>query len=378
MNVLIVCNNAYNKGNGLCTAILKLKEELTGRGLDARIMASSNPDPNGPKPDFELRHFKFPFFEKLVYSNGFRYARADKNQIKKAFAWADVIHFEEGFPMEVTAMKIAQKMNKPCVGSFHLYSENIMANLGMKDEWLFNHLITKWWRDGVYNKCKIVHCPTQSVKDHLLSRGYKAELRVFSNGISIDGDIPVSERSTDPFVILCIGRLSNEKSQTTLLEAMRYSKYANKIQLKFAGKGPKEKKYRRLAGKLVKDGTLSYEPTFGFYDQSELEKVASHSYLYIHCAVVEVEGLSCLEAMRCGAVPVIAKGHLVATSQFALDERSIFPAGDAKALAEKIDWWIEHPQERDKMSAEYAASAKKYDIRHSTDKMIQMYEDALK
>lgn len=92
---------------------------------------------------------------------------------------------------------------------------------------------------------------------------------------------------------------------------------------------------------------------------------------------MEIEGLSCLEALRSGAVPVIAEGPQVATSQFALDEHSKFPVKDARALAERIDWWIEHPQERARMSLKYAESVKDYDITKSTDAIIKMYRDAI-
>ena len=116
---------------------------------------------------------------------------------------------------------------------------------------------------------------------------------------------------------------------------------------------------------------------FGFYSSDELKALARKAYLNIHCAVVEVEGLSCLEAIREGVVPVIAEGHLAATSQFALDERSIFPELDARALAEKIDWWIEHPVERLRMGQVYADSARKYDIEASIAGIIDMYTSAL-
>jgi len=126
--------------------------------------------------------------------------------------------------------------------------------------------------------------------------------------------------------------------------------------------------------KLLKKGIVSHEPRFGFYDKEELARLSSEAYLYIHCAWVEVEGLSCVEALREGIVPVIAKGRLTATSQFALDERSIFPVFDAKALAEKIDWWIEHREEHDRMRKLYAESVKKYDQTISTAKLIEMYK----
>ena len=376
MKILIVCNNAYTRGNGLCTAVLKHIEQLKERGVEARLMASFNPDPDGPQPDYRLGHFKFPFFEKIIYSNGFRYAVADRKMIEEAVRWADVVHLEEAFPLEIITASIAAKLGKPCVGTFHLYTENIMANLGMRNEKLINHLVTQWWRRSVYDKCRIVQCPSESVREHLLSCGFKSDLRVISNGIQLTPAALPSNPSTDPLVILCTGRLSNEKSQTTLLDAMRLSRHAGEVQLVFAGKGPKRKKYERMSRKLVRDGVLKHAPQFGFYDQAELSKIASTAYLYVHCAWVEVEGLSCLEAIRGGVVPVIAEGRQVATSQFALDERSIYPVHDSRTLAEKIDWWIEHPEERERMSKVYADSVSKYDIALSTDAIIKMYSDA--
>lgn len=379
MKILIVCNNAYNRGNGLCTAILKHCEQLSGRDVQVRLMASENPDPNGPRPDYELKHFKFPFFEKIIASSGFRYAKTDRKLIEKAVRWADVVHLEEAFPLEITTARIAAELGKPCVGTFHLYTENIMANLGMRNARFINHLVTQWWRRSVYDKCRIVQCPAESVREHLARCGFKSELRVISNGIDLNcGDsLENIAQPRPPYTILCIGRLSNEKSQDTLLEAMKYSRHAKEIRLVFAGKGPKEEKYRSRAAQLVKSGVLVHEPTFGFYDHKGLSKLAASAYLYVHCAWVEIEGLSCLEALRSGAVPVIAEGPQVATSQFALDEHSKFPVKDAKALAERIDWWIEHPQERARMSLKYAESVKDYDISKSTDAIIKMYQDAI-
>ena len=379
MKVLIVSNNAYYKGNGLCTAIHSLYDNLKESGVEVRIMACANPDPEGPQPEYPLKHFKFPVFEWLIYSNGFRFATIDRKLMHEAIEWADVLHLEEAFPLEAVAVRMARKMGKPCIGSYHLFAENILANLGVKRDRIFCKLINLYWKKSVFDHCAIVHCPTIKVRDCLLRYGYRAELRVISNGIDMQSPCQEEvEVQKTPYVVLCIGRYSNEKSQSTLLEAMRYSRHCHEIQLHFAGKGPKEKTYRREAKALVRDGVLSHEPIFGFYDKAELAKLCRSAYLYIHCARVEVEGLSCVEALREGAVPVIAEGSVTATSQFALDNRSTFAGGNPWALAKRIDWWIEHPEEREEAGKQYAASVSKYDVRQSTAAIIQMYEDAIK
>lgn len=379
LKVLIVCNNAFVKGNGLCTAVNATIRRLKAQGVDARLMASVNADPDGKQPDFPLEHFVFPVFEPLIYANGFRYARADKKKITEAIRWADVVHLEEAFPLEITAANIAREEGKALVGTFHLYTENILANLGI-GKWTFvSDIFLNVWRDCVFNKCSIIQCPTEFVKEHLTKHKFTSELRTIPNGIDMvkypdAEDVVIPDA---PVKILCVGRLSNEKDQKTLLEAMRYSHHAKDIQLLFAGRGPYFKKYQRICKKLVKDGVLTHQPSFGFYHRSGLAKLARESYLYIHCAWAEVEGLSCVEALRDGIVPIIAKGELSATSQFALDDRSVYPVHDAKALAEKIDWWIEHPEENEKMRAAYAESAKKYDQELTTKMLIQMYKDAI-
>ncbi|MCQ2156515.1 MAG: glycosyltransferase, partial [Bacteroidales bacterium] len=222
-----------------------------------------------------------------------------------------------------------------------------------------------------------IQCPTETVKKELERFNFKAELRVISNGTKIKKEPVATSPETDPYLILMTGRYSNEKDPLTLLEAMKYSRHAREIQLDFAGRGLLEPKMRRAGDKLVRQGILKYPPRLGFHSPDELKTLSADAYLYIHCAIVEVEGLSCLEAIRDGAVPVISQAPLSATSQFALVPESLFPAKDPRALAERIDWWIEHPEERQRMSLEYAKSALNYDVQKTIQALIQMYNDAL-
>ena len=84
MKVLFVCNNAYNPGNGLSVSIHNTIRKLREHGVDARLMAVRNPDPDGGQPDFPLGHFKFPVFEPIIYANGFAYAQIDRKRIREA------------------------------------------------------------------------------------------------------------------------------------------------------------------------------------------------------------------------------------------------------------------------------------------------------
>ncbi len=161
------------------------------------------------------------------------------------------------------------------------------------------------------------------------------------------------------------------------MNAMKYAKHADRIQLHFAGKGPTERHLKRKAHALLKAGTIKREPTFGFYSQEKLRELFAGSDLYVHSANFEVEGMSCMEAICTGIVPIIASGALTAAPQFTNNEKSLFPAGDAKALAGRIDYWIEHPSERAIEAQSYIGIEKNYLFEDTIAQTIRMYEDAL-
>lgn len=378
MKVLFVCNNAYTSGNGVSTSARVTTKRLREAGLDVRILCSENPDKEDKvhQPDYKLSRFHFPIFQPLIDRNSYCFAKDDMKVIREAVDWADLVHIEEPFFLDAKAARYANKTGKTVVGTFHLFTQNIFYNI-INGRWpIFNRLVMLWFR-STYNLCSHVQCPTETVRALLDRWHFKPQLHVISNGTRIKSEPKATKPQTNPYVLLMTGRYSNEKDPLTLLKAMRYCRHSSEIQLEFAGRGGLENKMRKFGRKLVGEGVLKYEPHFGFYTPADLKKLTAKSYLYVHCAVVEVEGLSCLEAIRDGVVPVIAEAPLSATSQFALCPESKFPVRKAKALAERIDWWIEHPEERDRMSLEYAKSALNYDVMDSTKALISMYEQAL-
>ena len=348
--------------------------------MEVRILSGKNPDPDGPQPDFVLKDLTIPLFDPLIRAQGYQFAKIDWKVIKEAVGWADIIHLEEPFLVQTAAARIAGKMHKPCVGTYHLHPENMYASVGLERSKLFNIPLLISWRDFIFNHCSDIQCPTENVKERLARFGFKARLHVISNGMIQASDKTRVEKKPNEdgtFNVICVGRLSREKDQGTLLEAMKYCKNAGKIRLYFAGRGPEEENYKRKAESLVEQGILHYPPVFTFLDKRGLEELALRADLYIHCATIEVEGLSCLEVLQKQVVPVIAEGDLSATSQFALDARSCFPSRDPKSLAKRIDYWLEHGRERREMELEYAELAEGYDIRKSISELIDMYKLAI-
>ena len=378
MKILYVMNNAYTKGNGLAASCRRTVQFLKDAGEEVRILSAQGED--GEKPDYVLPDDIIPIFSGVIKKQGYAFAKRDDDVIREAVRWADVVHLEEPFDLEIRTCKIAEEERKPLTATYHLHPENFYASVHLRKSIYLNSTTMTVWMNTIFNRCKIVQCPTENVRKRLEKWHCKAELRVISNGMLPDESERVHspiQKSDGTFIVVTTGRYSEEKDQITLLKAMRYSKYADRIQLVFAGKGPTEQKLRKEAETLLKKGTVRYAPIFGFYSLPELKAIYRQADLYIHCAILEVEGMSCMEAVQTGLVPVIAEAKLTATPQFALSSESIFHAGNAKELAERIDYWLSDDNRRRAEAERYIGMGSEYDIRKSIVQLQQMYRDAI-
>ena len=383
MKILFVLSNLYVEGNGLSVSARRTIKALRDAGQDVRVLSGANPKPGGPEPEYKLERFIFPIVQPIIDHNGFCFAKSDPKIIEEAVRWADVVHVEEYFPLQHRTIMVAKRLGKPITATYHLHPENITYQLGMPWRWL-NKMLLKYWKSSIYDYVDWIQCPTENVYDRLMRYHIGANFRVISNGVVPEPCVrPLTPPDNyldenRPLDVIYIGRFSVEKDQPTLLEAMRYSRFNKRIRLHFAGQGPRLKWYKREAAQLMKEGVLKYEPVFQFHSHEELRDLAAHADLAIHCATIEVEGLSIMEAMQQGVVPVIAVGRHTGTSQFALDRRSKFPCQNPEALAGRIDYWLSHPKERWEMGFRYAESMKQYDIKESVKQLIDMFEQACK
>ena len=385
MKILFVVNNYFCKGNGLDESARRTVQALREAGQEVRILSGPNlEDPNGPHPDYEMKKFHFPLMQPMLDSFGYAYADWHGPAVEEAVRWADVVHLEETFFLHHAAMNWARKLGKPITGTYHVHPENIIFNLfGHRIGYSICQILYRYWCRVFYDNYQYLQCPTENVRDRLLRHHVKAHCFTLSNGVIPDKCIrPLTppENYLDenrPLDLIYIGRTAIEKDQPTLYKAIRLSRYAKRIRLHIAGRGPKLAEYTRMAEQLYKNGVVNYKPVVGFYDRDQLRELAAKADLAVHCAFVEVEGMSITEALQQAVVPVVATARYSGTSTYALDDRSIFPEGDAKALAERIDYWFDHPQKRWSMGFRYAESMKKYEIAKCAQTLIEKFQKAI-
>ncbi len=367
MKILIVIDQYDGANNGTTISARRFVDNLRKKGHEVKIVSTGEKDKN----KYIVKKLILPpVANKIVASQGMNFARANKNVLEEAIKWADIVHFYMPFWLSVQGLKIVNKLKKPATTAFHVQPENITYTIGLGDNKKVNDKIYYFFRDHFYNKFRHIHCPSNYIASELKEHGYTAKLHIISNGIESDFKYNKKDKPKkfkDKIIITMVGRLSGEKRQDVIINAASKSKYADKIQLIFAGTGPKLSSYEKLGCKLKN------KPIFKFYQKDELKEILSFSDLYVHAADAEIEAISCIEAFAMGLVPIIANSKKSATTQFALDERSKFKAGDSNDLAKKIDYWLDNEEERKKMEKEYANSAENYRIEKSIEKIEEMF-----
>jgi len=391
MRILFVIDTYKTNNNGTSISAQRFAEELRRRGHEVRILCADpqetdtegNPFPVEITQKYLVKEFYTPVFNPLIKKHGFTFGtifKESREMIHKAVEWADVVHSFMPFGLEMYASKYAEKQGKPNTGAFHIQPENLWSSVGLgKVQWI-QEMSYRDFKNWHYYKFRHIHVPSGFMGRMLVERGYKAKIHVISNGIQnafIEAGKMKSERkrvvedADKPIKIMMIGRLSQEKRQDVIINAVQYSKYSDRIQLVFAGKGPEYDNYMELGKKLKNP------PQFIYVSSDELIEQLLDTDLYVHASDMESEAISCIEAFATGLVPVIANSEVSATPQFALDGRSLFVPGNPRDLARSIDYWLDHPNEKHYMEELYRKAAKRYSLENSVSQFEMMLDEEI-
>ena len=376
MKITVVCDIYGKENNGTAVVTYNLIRFLEGQGHDVRVLCADQASKGKPN------HYVVPnmhfgkALDAYVAKVGVSIARPQKRVIKAALEGVDAVHIMCPMPLGLSAIKIAKEMGLPVTAGFHMQAENITAYFHLNKSKLANKATNRFMWNQLYRHVDCIHYPTQFIRDTFESAiGRTTPGYVISNGVH--GYVQKRETAkpqslADKIVILTTGRYSTEKSQDTLIKAVAHSKYKDKIQLILGGEGAKEEQYRRLAADLPN------EPIFKFFSRTEIIDVLNYADMYVHPAIIELEGISCIEAIACGKMTLVSDSKLSATHNFAVDDKCVFKALDAEDLARVIDYWLDHPEEMRAYEEKYLRSAVAFDQHECMLRMERMIFDAIK
>jgi 1,2-diacylglycerol 3-alpha-glucosyltransferase len=309
--------------NGISMTARQLAKVLLQHGHTVRILCGAGS--GAPEEIYRTGVNRLPVLYQLCRSQGMLLALKNEKVIAEACSGADVVHMLMPSALCRAAKRFCDRNGIPTTAAFHLQPENITSTLHQGNIRFINDLVYARFR-SFYNGFGHMHCPSEMIADQLRRHGYRSELHVISNGVSPlfrPCAVPKPAPFEGLFVLLMVGRLSAEKRQDLIVEAVRKSRYEKRIQILLAGQGPWEQHIQTLAGSLTNPIVIRYFP------QEELLRVINYADLYVHASDVEIEAISCMEAFTCGLVPVISDSPLAATSNSPC--RSTISSGTGRA-----------------------------------------------
>ena len=375
MKITVVCDVYGRENNGSAVVTYNLIRFLKEQGHEVRILCADSGSKGKPN-HYVVSNMSFgKHLNAYVAKVGVSIAKPDKRVIKAALMGVDAVHLMLPLPLSMATVKIAKKMGLPVTAGFHIQAENITAYFKLNRFKWANKFANRFMYKHIYRYANCIHYPTQFIRDQFEGAiGKKTPGYVISNGVHSyvqKRETAKPEEFKDKIVILTTGRYSTEKSQETLIRAVAQSKYKDKIQLILGGEGAKEGQYRKLAAGLPN------APVFKFYSRTEIIDVLNYADMYVHPAIIELEGISCLEAIACGKLTIVSDSKLSATRNFAVDDSCVFRASDDKDLARVIDFWLDRPERMREYEERYLHSSVAYDQHECMFQMESMIYDAI-
>lgn len=280
----------------------------------------------------------------------------------------DIIHCHFGPNGIIGAYLKEIGINGKLVTTFHgydmsayvlRYGMNVYKNLFSKGD-LFMPVSEYWKRKLIEMGCE------------------KRKIIVHHMGINLERFKFFERRKSEIVKILSVGRLVEKKGHEYAIRALAkiINKHKNVI-YQIVGDGPLRGKLESLVRDL---GIENYVKLLGPVDEEELLNIYKESHIFILPSVTSREGdqegipVVLMEAQATG-LPVISTQHS-GIPEVVINGKSGFlvPEKDVNALAEKLEYLIEHPEIWPKMG--YAGRKyveEHYDIDKLNDQLVEIY-----
>ena len=382
MNIAFFTDSYLPNVDGVVTSICNYRKELESRGHKVYVFSpgskqqkENNKDPRvyyftstsfKPYPDYRIALFNFLAPVKLIKEYGI-----------------DIIHSHGIATTGLAAIRSSQKLGIPAVATFHTIVPNashyITSNQQLQT---VVHNIAWKYLTWYYSHYKKVIAPSNFAKGLLEERGVK-NIVVHPSGINFNrydtvfnsgGNEDVRKMfkiKKDEKIIIFIGRIALEKNLEEIVEASpTLLNKIPKLKIIIVGKGPALEHYKEL---VKKKGMEQYFLFTGYLEDDVLIKVYSVADVFVFPSKFDTQGLAVIEALATG-VPAIVKENS-AVSEYIENGKNGFVYSNNFDLVENI---VKAIKNKNDMKKNANMSAKKFDIKETTEQLLNVYELLIK
>ena len=233
----------------------------------------------------------------------------------------------------------------------------------------------KWYKPidrWMYNQYASVICiadkPQQNLESYI---GKKQNICTINNGVDVQRFIkPIKDVSNqDKFMVTMVAGLRAEKDHETVIKAI--SLLPDNYHLQFVGDGVRDQELKDFTRQQSLEERVTF--TGARLDVPELLEKSDIVVLSSHW---EGLSLSSIEGMASGR-PFIAS-DVDGLREIVGGAGVLFPHGDERELANKIQWLCEHPDEYREVAQRCQARAQQYDISIMVEKYSDLYKSLVK
>lgn len=214
--------------------------------------------------------------------------------------------------------------------------------------------------------------PSQYLADCYIDAGFpKEKMNVIWNGIEVQRFQNIHQTESQKIRFTYVGYFGKHKGVIHILEALEKSKLKDKIQLNLVGGGEEIYAYQQF----IKQHKLKdYVKFWGKLPNSEIQTAYEETDVYVMASIwPENQPVTITEAMICGK-PVIAS-KLGGNVELVQDGYTglLYDPFNVDELVEKMEWMIQHPEERIAYGKHGKAMMEQYTFDRQVDTIYKLY-----
>jgi 1,2-diacylglycerol 3-alpha-glucosyltransferase len=386
LKILLAADTYHPDVNGVAYFSQRLAIHLAKRGHEVSVICPSQ----GPRNQITMREgvrvLGFGSVPLILYPDRrFSPPLLAKRPIRKFLREnrPHVIHLQDHFFLAKAVLGAAVETGIPIMGTNHFLPDNVVHHLHLsaKKEFQVERLL--WARFvKVYNHMYFVTAPTATAARLTERPELTKDVIPISSGVDLCRFHPGFDASEirnkyaipNRQILLCVGRLDQEKRVEVAIQAMPEIVKRVDAHLVVAGKGKLRGRLEALACRLGINDRVTF---LGFLPDDDLPKLYCLGNIFVMPGVAELQSSATMEAMGAG-LPVIAADAKALPELVHHGENGfLFPQDDARELALAAARILSDEQLRNRMAKKSLEMIQIHDLKKVVERYEALYEQMI-
>jgi len=369
MKIGLVLDDTLDTPDGVQQYVLGVGAWLTGQGHDVHYLVGNTTRTDIPHVHSLARNLRVKFNGNRM-SMPLPVSRRNLQRFLVAEQF-DVLHVQVPYsPFMAGRLLRAAPRTTAVVGTFHILPYSRLVTLGNRALALLNRRSAKR-----FDRMLAVSQPAREFAHTVY--GYEAD--VVPNPVSL-AQFAGATNDVAETTIVFLGRLVERKGPLLLLQAIAALRtrqlHTGTCVVVIGGKGELLQQLERFAREHQLEDIVSFR---GFVDEADKPAFLAQADIAVYPSTGgESFGIVLLEAMAAARGVVLGGNNPGYASVLGpLDENQLFDPADRVGFADKLAWYLNHPDARSRASAAQRTYVRQFDIDVVGQRLLAVYAEAL-